>query len=247
MKLKDLLFYFQPIFGIARKPLIHEALVRWAGPDGSIRSPALFLDALLESDLAGAFTELTIERAASVLSRYPAVGSISINLSPAQLCRPATLSQIASLPMYLRRRLVLEITEQDISDREAYRLCTGEAANLGVSLVLDDVVPEEIDRRLLPQLAIGGVKLDREVLPRLLGDQPDPEVRAMIRELRRLKLSITVEGIDNPTRIPVLMRLGADRFQGYGLGMPAPTLWSGQAGSSRAAAEAGQPTRLQPI
>jgi Amt family ammonium transporter len=222
--ISDLVFYYQPIFGVTRRPQIYEALVRWLAPDGSVRGPDSFLHTLLSKDRADAFTEHTIECTAKALTQHPDLPCISVNLSPAQLCRLSTLDHIATLDPEVRRRLMIEVTEDPITNREAYCLCIGEAARLGVNLVLDDIVPEDVESRLFPKLPVSGIKLDRSVLPGLICDEPDPRLLALIRHFRRQKLTITVEGVDTPARLPRLIWLGADRFQGFGLGMPAPTL-----------------------
>lgn len=219
-----LAFYYQPIYGTDGRPVIHEALVRQLGPDGRVSAPVAILDRLLSPENIGRFTEFTIEKAAETLSCNPDAGIISINLSPEQLCRTETLLQLASLPTNLRQRLTVEITEQELTDAEAYRLYAGEIANLGVSLVLDDLLPHEIEERLLPGLAVGGVKLDRSLLPRVLAGKADAEMHRSMKHLTSLRLSITVEGLDSVDQIGLLSRCGADRFQGFGLGMPAPTL-----------------------
>ena len=98
----------------------------------------------------------------------------------------------------------------------------GETAALGVDLVLDDLVLDGIESRLLPRLPVEGVKFDRQVLPQLLVSEPDVQLLEAIRGLRRLQLSVTAEGIEHPSQVEALSRLGINRFQGYGIGMPLP-------------------------
>lgn len=219
----QLQFYFQPIFGIDRRPLIYEALVRWQDRNGVIHAPAEFLQRLLAAENhVTEFTSHTIEVAARVLSSFAELPAVSINLSPAQICRNETLAHLESLPYAVRRRLLIEVTEEVITEREEYCLWLGETAALGIDLILDDLMPADLDNRLLPHLPVAGVKLDRSLLSSLLAPEPDQALLQTVRSLRKLKLSVAVEGIEDPANFDRLISLGFDRFQGYGLGAPRP-------------------------
>ena len=222
--LNELFFHFQPIFGPALKPIMYEALVRWRNPQGVILAPEHFLQPVLNGseDSLTAFTALTIDAAAAALRDNGGMPRVSINLSPLQICRHETLAHLANLPDELRCRLVIEVTEQNLPEREVYSLWLGETAALGVDLVLDDLVLDGIESRLLPRLPVEGVKFDRQLLPQLLVSEPDVQLLEAIRGLRRLQLSLTAEGIEHPSQVEALSRLGINRFQGYGIGMPLP-------------------------
>lgn len=240
--LNELFFHYQPIFGLAMKPVTYEALVRWRNPEGLILAPAHFLASLLDDDedTLAEFTALTIDTAAAVLHRSEQMPRVSINLSPAQICRHETLAQLASLPERVLRRLVIEVTEANLPERETYSLWLGETASLGVDLILDDLVPEDFESRLLPRLPVAGVKLDRQLLPALLQPEPDLQLLEAVRSLRRLQLSVAVEGVEHHSQLETLSRYGFDRFQGFGLGMPLP------APGARHSVSA-QPTVAQPV
>lgn len=240
--LNELFFHYQPIFGLAMKPVIYEALVRWRNPEGLILSPADFLPEVLSRDdnTVAEFTALTVDSAASALYRSELMPRVSINLTPAQICRHETLAQLKSLPDHVLRRLVIEVTEANLPERETYSLWLGETASLGVDLILDDLVPEDFESRLLPRLPVAGVKLDRRLLPSLLRPEPDLQLIESVRGLRRLQLSVAVEGVEHHSQLEILARYGFDRFQGFGLGMPLPE--PGARNSVRL-----QPAALQPV
>jgi len=220
----ELAFHYQPIFDAGGQAVIHEALVRWHRPGGGVRAPVDFLHSLLEPERIAGFTAFTIACAVSTLEQNPGLHCISINLSPNQLCMDSTLERLDGLSEGSRERLMIEVTEDPITDRESYHLGIGEIANLGVNVVLDDVVPEDIEQRLLNGLAVSGVKFDRSVLPRLIGPRAEPAASLVLKALRQLKLHVTIEGIDDVAALPQLASLGATRFQGFGLAMPGPYL-----------------------
>ncbi len=226
LEVQDLFYYYQPILGNDGQPVIYEALVRWLNPEGIILPPVHFLQGLLsgDDDTVNAFTAHTIDSAAAALTDNDHIYWLSINLSPAQICRHETLAHLASLPHALRRRLMIEITEDKLPERETYSLWLGETAALGIDLVLDDVKPDDLPQRLLKHLPVEGVKLDRSLLPLLTGPNPDRELVETVRSLRRLKLSVTAEGVEHVRQLEPLTALGCNRFQGFGLGMPLPGL-----------------------
>ena len=222
----ELFYHYQPILGTGSEPVIYEALVRWLDPAGKVAAPVDFLSHLLNSgdDMLDRFTAHTIDHAARALTDHPHLERMSINLSPAQICRHESLAMIRSLPFNLRTRLIIEVTENHLPERETYSLWLGETAALGVDLVLDDVLPSDLESRLPPQLPIEGIKFDHTVLGQLIAAEPDRELLDMIKGLRRLKLSLTAEGVQNAAQVKQLSAIGFERFQGYGLGMPAATI-----------------------
>ena len=225
-RVQDLFYYYQPILGTDAQPVIHEALVRWLNPHGIILPPAHYLNRLLygADDTVNAFTAHTIDSAAAALIDHDHISCLSINLSPAQICRHETLAHLATLPQTIRRRLMIEVTEDKLPERETYSLWLGETAALGIDLVLDDVKPDDLPERLLDHLPVEGVKLDRSLLPLLTGPEPDRELVQTVRGLRKLKLSVTAEGVEHVRQLEQLTALGCNRFQGFGLGMPLPGL-----------------------
>ena len=222
--LKNLFFHFQPVMNGRRQPVWFEALLRWRDASGIIRPPAAVLPELLNgsAETLDAFTAHTVHQAAAALTASERAVRISINLSPAQLCREATVNLLASVPRRLRRRLIVEITEEVFPDREVYRLFIGETASLGVEVVLDDLVPEAISERLPPVLPVSGVKIDRSLLHGLNTITDGCALARLILQMRAEGMHVTVEGVSSAAQLRRLQQLGAGHFQGFGLAMPRP-------------------------
>ena len=219
-RLDQLAFHMQPIMRPdGRTPSGYEALVRWPRPDGTVRGPLDFLDALLHGDEIEAFTRHGIVRLATLLADDDAAPPLHLNLSPRQLTLPITERLLVDLRPGVRRRLRIELTEQRIPDPTAYAGSVRRLARAGVQLLLDDVVPAELPERLPAHLPIVGVKFDRSVLDELLLD-PDGVAGRAARSLAARGLEITAEGIEDPAVLPALRRLGITRFQGFGLARP---------------------------
>src|SRR5690606_2464958 len=96
-RLSELRFQYQPIVSLsASETGWSEALVRWHMPDGTVRGPLDILPHWLSPARHGEFTRFCIERAAAVVATNPAV-HVSLNLSPAQMIHPGTVTALERL------------------------------------------------------------------------------------------------------------------------------------------------------
>lgn len=222
-RLRELVFHYQPIFDPCGNAVSYEALVRWPQPDGTIRGPGDFLTALLDPESVDGFTRHTITGLATALAARPEVPCVHLNLSPRQLTLPATHRILTGLRPTVRDRLVVELTEQRIPDPHAYGASVRLLAASGLEVVLDDVVPGDLPRRLASDLPIAGVKVDRSVVRELLWAPWSTQARS-VRGLAERGVRLTAEGIEDPAVVGELRELGFTRFQGFGLGTPRASL-----------------------
>lgn len=218
---QDLTFQYQPIrVGASGEIYAFEALVRWALPDGTIRGPAEILPYYLSAQRIEAFTEFTIREAALVLARMPELRAVTINLGPDQLRLPRTARVLGGLSAAVRERLVIELTEDRSAQPGAVVRALEEIRGLGFRVLLDDVTPQDYQRRLGQAQLATGIKLDRSVLPALL-DPSAFATRGFLLELLQPGFDVVVEGIEDRSAVAVLEDLGVRLFQGFGLGRPA--------------------------
>lgn len=222
-RLQDLVFHYQPIVDPHATAVSYEALVRWPLPDGTIRGPGDFLEAMLAEDAIDGFTRYTITDLVTELAARPDVPAVHLNLSPRQLTLPVTRHLLTGLRPGVRDRLVVELTEQGIPDMEAYGASVRLLAAEGLRVVLDDVEPGDLPRRLPPDLPVRGVKVDRSVVPELLWAPWSQHARA-VRHLAERGLQLTAEGVEDAAAVTALRRFGFTRFQGFGLATPCASL-----------------------
>ncbi len=220
-RLQDLYYQFQPIEGLdAATPGWHEALVRWRLPDGTVRGPLDVLPYWLSPNRSEAFTRFTVARAAKALLDAPGA-RISINLSPTQVTLPAALEALRNLQPELQARLVVELTEQRIRNLDAYmRGLESIRAHTGLVL-LDDVSFDDLDHRFRSGAPIDGIKLDRSLLPALLGGTFHQRAIDVLESARDHFDIVVAEGVEDPTVRSRLFELGVTHVQGFGIGMPA--------------------------
>ncbi len=228
-RLQELRFQYQPVVALdetAPGGTWFEALVRWNLTDGTILGPLAVLPYWLGPTRRHAFTTFTVQQAALTLSRH-ANARLSINLSPDQLVHPGTVQALAALRPQVRERLVIELTEQRIADIRGYWRALEAIREVCGMIVLDDVSFDDMASRYRPGAPVDGVKLDRDLLPALLGRERHDAALALLERARERFGVIVAEGIEDPVALDALATLGISHVQGFGIGAPAPRLDAG--------------------
>lgn len=222
--LTALTYQYQPVVSLEPEHASwHEALVRWTLPDGTIRGPLDILPYWLVPTRRASFTRFTLQRAAHTLHRNPGA-SVSINLSPEQVVDPAALETLRTLHPSLQRRIILELTEQPIPNPGAYAHALAAIREQCAFVLLDDVTADDLGKRLRHGSSVDGVKLDRSVLPALLGGERHTAAMGLLEEARERFGIVVAEGVEDPAAIEALAELGVTHVQGFGIGTPSPRL-----------------------
>ncbi|MDJ0920645.1 MAG: EAL domain-containing protein [Henriciella sp.] len=117
--------------------------------------------------------------------------------------------------------LKLELTEQAALRDSAQAISTANALrDVGASLVLDDFGSGHSSFLWLADLQADSLKVDSDLVARLA----NPRMRTILESVcllaRRLGMKTTAEGVEDRSVLPVLLDLGFDYAQGYGLGHP---------------------------
>ncbi len=223
-RLQDLHYQFQPIESAAAG-IVHwyEALVRWRLPDGTVRGPLDVLPYWLAPTRSEAFTRFTVARAAEALLASPGA-RLSINLSPAQVTQPAAVHALRSLKPELQQRLVVELTEQQIRNLDAYWQGLEGVRDHCAIVLLDDVTFDDLDHRFRKGAPIDGVKLDRSLLPALLGGTYQQRAIDLVADALDRFGIVVAEGVEDPTVRQQLKDLGVTHLQGFGIGTPSTSI-----------------------
>jgi EAL domain-containing protein (putative c-di-GMP-specific phosphodiesterase class I) len=223
-RLQDLQFQFQPIEA-AGDGIVHwyEALVRWRLPDGTVRGPLDVLPYWLAPTRSEAFTRFTVTRAAETLLASPGA-RLSINLSPAQVTQPAAVHALRGLQPELQQRLVVELTEQQIRNLDAYWQGLEGVRDHCAFVLLDDVTFDDLDHRFRKGAPIDGIKLDRSLLPALLGGTFHQRAVNLVEDALDRFGVVVAEGVEDPTARQQLTELGITHLQGFGIGTPSASI-----------------------
>jgi diguanylate cyclase (GGDEF)-like protein len=223
--------HFQPIHRLRDGLLVGaEALVRWQDETGRMVPPDEFIPYAETVGLIVPIGAMVLDAAAWQAARWQAQGltlPVSVNLSPQQIVGSDVVAEVRAAldrhglaPSMLR----LELTETAaVTDFPVTRQRLAELRELGVGLSLDDFGTGYSSLRLLRELAVDDVKVDRSFVQGLDVNGADAAmVRLVVETAHALGLTVTAEGVERPDQLTALARLDCDSVQGFLLGTPVP-------------------------
>lgn len=221
----QLSLHYQPIFEL-RSGRIRalEALLRWRRPGFGVVRPDRFIPIAEQSSLIARLQEWVLPRALAELGQVgagdPGGGpDIWINVSGHTLSRPDIASSTA---LWLEEadvapeRVTLELTETGLlRDEEAARRTLGELREVGVQLAIDDFGTGYASLTHLVRFPVGVLKIDKSFVQPLGEIDESVSIAATIIEAgRHFDLEVVAEGVERPSQLAALGRLGCDLAQG---------------------------------
>ncbi len=224
----EMFLMFQPILHVGSGNVAgFEALLRWNHPEQGPISPADFIPLAEKTGLIHEIGDWVIAEACRAAATWPDHVKVAVNFSLDQFRSRTIVSTI--LDALARHdlgpeRFEIEVTESILLQDEATILDTVAAIKrAGLRLVLDDFGTGFSSLRLLQELPIDGLKIDRSFTNGLPDNRRSMEiVRAVIQLGVALDLRVTAEGIETAEQMATLRALGCDDAQGFWLGRPQP-------------------------
>ncbi|WP_242424207.1 EAL domain-containing protein, partial [Frankia sp. EI5c] len=190
--------------------------------------PGEFIDLAEDSGFIVQLGQWVLERACEVARDWPAHMFVSVNLSARQLREPGLVGVVEGILAHTGlppERLQLELTETVLLDSggEQVTALHGLSA-LGARIVIDDFGTGWSNFAYLSTMPVRGLKLAGLFVAKLgQGTEPgrdDHLVEAIVQFARKLRLSVTAEGIETPRQAAALRGFGADLGQGHLFGEP---------------------------
>ena len=220
-------FYcFQPIFSArSGKVAAYEALMRSDLP--TLRSPATIMKLAREQGALYEIERITFTKALETFDSLCRVGSVSgdamlfVNSIASTCLTQADVDYIDSRWRELRRRMVIEITEEEEIDYEALERKRNAPGFSGM-FALDDYGSGYSNENTLLQLAPRFVKVDITII-RGIDTSPDKQqiLRNVAAYAHPRSMKIVAEGVETAAELRTVIELGADLLQGYFLARPA--------------------------
>ena len=220
-------FYcFQPIFSArSGKVAAYEALMRSDLP--TLRSPATIMKLAREQGALYEIERITFTKALETFDSLCLAGSVSgdamlfVNSIASTCLTQADVDYIDSHWRELRRRMVVEITEEEEIDYEALERKRNALGFSGM-FALDDYGSGYSNENTLLQLAPRFVKVDITII-RGIDTSPDKQqiLRNVAAYAHPRSMKIVAEGVETAAELRTVIELGADALQGYFLARPA--------------------------
>lgn len=223
---------YQPCFDLRTGALVAvEALARLRDPvTGEVLPPARFISVAEESGLVTRLDLMMMERAFRQVARWRATEAgrnlcVAVNLSPVDLDDPAIAERIrgladqADLPI---DAVIVELTETVLAQAgRGHDEALAAIANLGCNVTLDDFGTGNASFAYLRRFHANGIKIDRSFV-QMLGEGGANErlVESLVRFCVSLNAHVVAEGIEEPSQVTALRRLGCHFGQGFFLARP---------------------------
>jgi len=221
------IIYFQPIYDIQQNCINkYECLVRLIEPDGTVVSPALFLEAAKRSRHYRELTRTVITQACQAFKDRSE--SFSINLSIEDLADEETLDfLIASVECdQLQDRLIVEVLESEgIDNLTMIQKVFKRLTDAGLQLAIDDFGSGYSNFSYLVDLPITYLKIDGSLVRTI--DHDDSAriiVQSIIMFAHELGIKCVAEFVCSAEVLDAVKSLGVDYAQGFHIAQPQAVL-----------------------
>ena len=208
-----------------------EALLRWQHPERGLLLPGVFLPAIEGSDLDAHLGRWVIRSALLQLDAWQKQDLalvVSVNISGRHLLTPDFVADLAALlaefPDVLPQHLELEILEtaalEDMARAaEVFAACR----ELGVTFALDDFGTGYSSLTYFRRLPADTLKIDQSFVRDMLEDPDDLAiVEGVIGLTHAFHRKVIAEGVETAEHGMMLLQLGCDLAQGFGIARPMP-------------------------
>jgi diguanylate cyclase (GGDEF)-like protein len=207
-----------------------EALLRWNHPQLGYVPPPEIIAVAHRTGLVRELSDSILGQALAARASWAVAGhdlDVSVNVTTADVADDGLVDRVDAA---LRATgtppgaLVVEITESDAmrdADRTMTVLRALEAR--GVRLSIDDFGTGHSSLAYLDRLPLHELKIDQSFVFRLEKDAADSTiVRATVNLAHDLGLRVVAEGVENDLARSLVIEMGCDLVQGFGLSRPIP-------------------------
>ncbi len=228
----EFVLYYQPKVSMRTGQLQGvEALIRWRHPEQGLLPPGAFLPATEGYPVEQALGRWVLAEAACQVERWQAEGwpvPVSVNISGDHLLAPAFVEELADLlrrhPGLPPQSLELEVLESTaLEDVERASEVLTRCARLGVRAALDDFGTGYSSLTYLKTLPTHTLKIDQSFVRDMINDPDDLAILQGVLDLARVfRRLVVAEGVETETHGLMLLHLGCELGQGYGIARPMP-------------------------
>lgn len=224
--------YYQPKVSMKTGALMGvEALIRWRHPQRGLCLPGEFLPVIETQPLSLELGQWVIDEALRQLEIWRSEGldiPVSVNVSAYQLQQAnfvACLEKVLALrPAIDPSRLELEILETSaVADVMEVSAIIRACQQLGVGFAIDDFGTGYSSLSYLKHLPAETLKIDQTFVRDMLDDPDDLAiVEGIVGLAQAFRRKVVAEGVETTAHGELLLQLGCELAQGYGIARPMP-------------------------
>ena len=228
----EFVLHYQPKVNMRTGQVIGaEALIRWQHPQRGLLAPAVFLPVIEDHPLAIDIGEWVIDAALSQIEHWQVQGlvmPVSVNVGARQLQQPNFVVRLreilAAHPSVKPGLLMLEVLEtsalEDVgSVSQVIEICRV----MGVMFALDDFGTGYSSLTYLKRLQVKQLKIDQSFVRNMLDDPDDLAILdGVIGLASAFRRDVIAEGVETVAHGTMLLQLGCELAQGYGIARPMP-------------------------
>nr|WP_315205468.1 EAL domain-containing protein [uncultured Albidiferax sp.] len=228
----ELRLYYQPKLNMRTGSVFGmEALLRWQHPEKGVVGPYQFLPLVEHTDLIIDIGEWVLHQALQHMQQWAAQGLhwvVSVNIAARHFQRPDFVARLGSIlatyPQVAPTMLELEILESAaLEDVQHMRTVMAACQQLGVQFALDDFGTGYSSLAYLKRLPANTLKIDQAFVRDMLEDPDDLTlVEAVVGLAKAFNRKVIAEGVETVEHGLMLLQLGCDLAQGYGIARPMP-------------------------
>ncbi len=228
----EFILYYQPKVNMRTGQVIGaEALIRWQHPEKGLLPPAAFLPVIEDHPLAVEIGEWVIHTALTQVERWRADGlciPVSVNIGARQLQQSDFVGRLNGIlqahPCVVSSSLELEVLETSaLQDLAHVSKVIADCQQIGVLFALDDFGTGYSSLTYLKRLPVAVIKIDQSFVRDMLDDPDDLTIlEGVISLARAFRREVIAEGVETLAHGELLLQLGCDLAQGYGIARPMP-------------------------
>ena len=228
----ELVLHYQPRVHMRSGEVIGvEALVRWQHPERGLLPPGVFLPLIENDPLICDLGCWVMEAALKQIAQWQRAGlrlPVGVNVAPYHLQQPGFLKQVKSLleqhPEVDPALLEIEIVETSaLTDLDRALAVIEGLRQLGLRLALDDFGTGYSSLTYLKRLPVQTLKIDQSFVRDMLYDPDDLAILEGVIGLAKVfRRDLVAEGVETHEHGRLLLQLGCECAQGYGIARPMP-------------------------
>jgi diguanylate cyclase (GGDEF)-like protein/PAS domain S-box-containing protein len=229
----EFVLYYQPKVNMKTGAVVGmEALIRWQHPTRGLLAPCAFLPVVHGHPMCIKLGDWVLQSAVLQMAKWNVSGltmAVSVNIDAMHLQSTgfvARLKEILSMhPEVSPQQLDLEVLETSaLADMDRVTVTMRECCALGVGFSLDDFGTGYSSLTYLKRLPADLMKIDQSFVIGMIADSDDfVIVEGVVGLAKAFGRAVLAEGVETIAHGKLLLALGCDLGQGYGIAHAMPS------------------------